>query len=128
MEAVAASLKTYRNGNNPTRERLSDTELARRLGVSKSTLSKYLTGKQFIGGEPLSRIFTELGLGLILGGKEISARDFSVETKPAHPVAEQICFVFDRPCFVEETPERLGVSIASSAVGQRLTVHVKIAS
>ena len=128
MDAVATSLRAYRDGKNPDQERLSDSELARRLGVSKSTVSKYLKGKQFIGGEPLARIFTELDLSLILGSKEISARNFAGDSQRSEPAAEQICFVFERPCFVEETPERLGVAMASTPVGRRVTVHLKIAS
>jgi transcriptional regulator with XRE-family HTH domain len=125
--AVAAALRFYRDGNNPEKANLSDSELARRLGVSKSTLSKYLSGKQFIGGEPLARVFTELGVSLRLGNKEIGARAPSEPPKSGRPL-EQICFVFDTPCFVEETPKRIGVSIAAPPGDRPLTVHLKLAS
>jgi transcriptional regulator with XRE-family HTH domain len=126
MEAVAKGLKSYRDGNNPDRRHLSDSELARRLGVSKSTLSKYLQTKQLIGGEPLARMLTDLAISLSWGDKTLVAQNSEPAGVP-QPSAEQICFVFDRPCFVEETPERVGVAMATSFQGSRVTVHLKVA-
>ena len=64
-EAVARGLKRYRDGNNPEQMRLTDAELAKRLGVSKPTLSKYLNCKQIIGGEHLVRALIQLGISVV---------------------------------------------------------------
>jgi transcriptional regulator with XRE-family HTH domain len=124
MEAIAAALKSYRN-----KEKLKDAELARRLGVSKPTLSKYLNCKQLIGGSPLSRAFTALGITITYQDKEISARDFTGSPKAQPPRAEQVSFVFDQPCLFEETPENVEVTIERKQPQQaEVVVHVKVAS
>src|SRR5713101_5450336 len=89
MEAVANALAGYRDGNNPDGKRLTDAELAERLGVSPPTFSKYLRRKMFIGGEPLTRAFIELGIVVSYREKEISARDFTSPPHPREPPAEQ---------------------------------------
>jgi hypothetical protein len=90
--------------------------------------------KELINGAALTRA---MGLGVVVKyrGKEFSAAA-SVDSGGAHPpvekaapaVAEQISFVFDQPCLVEETPATMSVMISRKPV-QRLgvTVHVKVA-
>jgi len=128
MEAVAAGLKSYRDGKNPEKSMLTDSALARRLGVSKSTLSKYLRGKQLIGGEPLRRMFTELGIAIAYKNKEISARDFNHDRAPREELREQISFVFDAPCRLDETAENVSLTIQRKAPQQSLVmVHIRVA-
>jgi transcriptional regulator with XRE-family HTH domain len=134
VEAVANALRRYRDELNPERKVLSDVELAKRLGVSKSTVSKYLQGKQLVGGEPLKRMLTDLGIAIIYKGKEISAHD---EVKgdqfqrPSEQLSQQIAFVFDGPCRLNETnetSENVTVSIHRKEPHQsRVTVQIRVA-
>jgi transcriptional regulator with XRE-family HTH domain len=126
MEAVATGLRSYRDGNNPEGTTIRDSELAARLGVSKSTLSKYLQAKQLIGGEPLQRMLTELGIAINYKTKEISAREFGPRRAPSDP--EQISFVFEAPCGLHETTENVTVSIPrKDANRSTMTVQIRIA-
>ena len=95
-EAVAAALRAYQH-----REQINDAELAARLGVSTSALSKYLNCKQLIGGEILVRAITDLGITVHYRDKDISIR--------ASP--EQVTFAFDPPCLLKETPEAVTVTV-----------------
>jgi len=128
-EAVASGLKQYRNGDNPERRTLSDTELATRLGVSKPALSNYLRGRLSIGGETLARLFVELGITITYRGKLISARDFTLQRpRTSEPVAQQISFVFDRPCLLEETVERVAITVERREPQEsQITVELKVA-
>jgi transcriptional regulator with XRE-family HTH domain len=134
VEAVANALRQYRDKLNPEGKVLTDVELARRLGVSKSTVSKYLQGKQLIGGEPLKRMLIDLGVAIIYKGKLISAHD-EVKSdqlqEPAEQITQQIAFVFDGPCRFNETNETSGkvtVSIHRKEPHQsRVTVQIKVA-
>jgi transcriptional regulator with XRE-family HTH domain len=128
MDAVAEGLRRYRDGANPENEIVTDTELASRLGVSKSTLSKYLRCKLLIGGEPLRRMFTDLGIAITYRDKEISARDFNHSPKPAEQPLEQVSFVFDSPYRLGETTENVAVTLERRQPQQsQTTVHIKIA-
>jgi transcriptional regulator with XRE-family HTH domain len=126
--AIAAGLKEYRD-----RELVKDSEVARRLGMGKSTFSKYMNGKELMGGAALTRAM-ELGVTVKYRGKEFSASVDSDGRRPpleeaTPPAAEQISFVFDQPCLLEETPATMSVMIGRKQV-QRLgvTVHVRVAS
>ena len=111
--AVAAALKGYRD-----KQKMRDAELADRIGVSTATLSNYMSCKQLIGGATLARAFTELGITVTYRGKEISVR----------AVPEQVSFLFDRPCLLEETPDRLTVMIERKQPQRaQVLVQVKVA-
>jgi transcriptional regulator with XRE-family HTH domain len=130
LEAVALALRRYRDGYNPEQSTLSDTELAKRLGVSKSTVSKYLSCKQIIGGEPLRRMLTELRIAIAYKGTEILAfynpADQSRRISEQSP--QQISFVFGGPCRLNETPENVTVSIdRKEPQSSSVTVQIKIA-
>jgi transcriptional regulator with XRE-family HTH domain len=112
-DAVAVALKGYRD-----KERMKDAELADRLGVSTSALSKYMNCKQLIGGATLARAFTELGITVTYRGKEISVRT----------VPEQVSFLFDPPCLLEETPDSVTVTIKRKQPQRaQVLVQVKVA-
>jgi hypothetical protein len=127
--AIAVGLKEYRD-----RELLNDSELASRLGMARSTLSKCIRAKELMNGAILTRAMY-LGVIVKYRGKEFSA-SASVDSGGSRPVveeavsrsAEQISFVFDQPCLLEETPATMSVMITRKPV-QRLgvTVHVKVA-
>jgi transcriptional regulator with XRE-family HTH domain len=130
MEAVAQGLRSYRDGNNPERRVLTNTEVAARLGVSKPSISKYLRAKLLIGGETLARLVVELGVMVTYRGKEISARDFAASgQKLTEQPAEQISFLFEMPCLLEETAERVAVTVArKDPKHSQVTVEVRVAS
>ena len=128
VAAVADALKNYRDGENPERNTLADAELARRLGVSKSSLSKYLQEKQIIGGEALRRMLTDLSITLNYKGQEISARVLPQlhERRLARP--EQISFIFEAPCTLEETAAGVAVTIEKKDVqSSELRVQIRLA-
>jgi hypothetical protein len=121
MEAVATALKNYRDQNE-----LNDGGLAKLLGVSTPSLSKYLRCKQFIGGPAMARAFIDLGITVTYRGKEISARAF-IGGQPTQPRPEQISFVFETPCLLEETVDRVAVTIQRKQPQQaQAIVHVKV--
>jgi transcriptional regulator with XRE-family HTH domain len=123
-EAVARGLKRYRDGNNPEQMRLTDAELAKRLGVSKPTLSKYLNCKQIIGGEHLVRALIQLGISVVYGRREIGARALQTE-KIVQQVPEQICFIFETLCLLNETDGSLAVTLdRKQPPTSQLTIHV----
>jgi len=113
LEAVSVALKRYRD-----KEKVRDAELAQRLGVSTSALSKYMNQKQLIGGATLARAFTELGITVTYRGKEISVR--------AAP--EQVSFSFDSPCLLEERSDHVMVTIKRKEPQRaQVLVQVKVA-
>jgi transcriptional regulator with XRE-family HTH domain len=106
---------------------LNDGDLAELLGVSTSSLSKYLRCKQFIGGSALARAFIDLGITVRYREKEISARAFTSE-QPAQPGAEQISFVFEPPYLLEETVDKVAVTIQRKQPQQaHVIVQIKVA-
>jgi transcriptional regulator with XRE-family HTH domain len=131
MKAVAAALRQYRDGSNPENRILSDSELAGRLGVSKASLSNYLQRKQVIGGETLRRLLVELSIRIVYDGTVISA---TVPDQPAPPTpvtapTEQISFIFEPPCVVDETAEHITVRVDRKESGRApLKLEVRIAS
>jgi transcriptional regulator with XRE-family HTH domain len=124
-EAVAIGLKGYRDGNNPQQIKLTDVELAERLGVSKSTLSKYLNRKQIIGGEHLVRALIQLGISVVYDRREIGARALQTE-ETRQQMPEQICFVFETPCLLNETEGGLAVTVdRKQPPASQLTIYVR---
>ena len=127
-EAVASSLRDYRDGRNPERRKLKDTELAERIGVSKSSLSKYLSQNLRIGGEALARIITGLGISVKYKRQQISACDLQGTAKVQQQPAEQIAFVFDAPCVFKETTDSVSLTIERKPPKQQqVTVRIRIA-
>lgn len=125
VEAIARTLKNYRDGGNPQGAMLSDTELAGRLGVSKSALSKYLHGKQIVGGHTLGRLLTDLGLTILYRDRQISAAGLTDQEPQLASPAEQISFAFDSPCRLEETATGAAVTIQKKDV-QSSGIRVQI--
>ena len=126
--AVANALRDYRDGQNPEKKTLADVEVAARLGVSKSTVSKYLHQKQLIGGEPLRRMLTVLGISIAYQDKEISARELSEPISRRDYQPDQIAFVFDTPCQLDQTDDNIAVTIErKEAQRSKLTVHITLA-
>ena len=122
MEAVATALKEYGQLND-----LNDVHLANSLGVSPPSLSKYLRRKQFIGGPALARALINLGITVRYRGMEISARA-STGQLPARPGAEQISFVFEPPYLLEETVDKVAVTIQRKQPRQaQVSVYLKVA-
>jgi transcriptional regulator with XRE-family HTH domain len=106
VEAVVTELIRYRDARH-----LKDQDLAKLLGVSKPTLSKYLNRAMQIGGPVLARAFVVLEIQLTYRGKVISVRDFPIPEASPKPIGRQISFEFDSPYLFKETDGRLAVTL-----------------
>jgi transcriptional regulator with XRE-family HTH domain len=129
MIAIASALRVYRDGLNPQSRILTDSELAHRLGVSKASITKYLQQKQVIGGEAFRRLLVELAIPVVYDGTVISARPATHEEPPSPPSPEQISFVFEGPCVIDEAADHVTVSLGRKQAGRTpLRVELKVAS
>lgn len=108
------------------RHKLSQAEFAEKLGMAPSTLSGYMNGQLTIGGDVLARACVELGLVFRYRNKEVSAKDFQGNGKPAGPVPVplQLSFSFDPP--LQSADNRMRVQKATSS-NSRLTIEIQIA-
>jgi len=123
VEAVVTELTRYRDERH-----LKDQDLAKLLGISKPTLSKYLNRSIRIGGPVLARAFVVLEIQLTYRGKVISARDFSISKASPEPTGRQISFEFDSPYLLKETDGRLAVTVERKGPGtEGILATVKIA-
>jgi transcriptional regulator with XRE-family HTH domain len=116
-DAVVRALVEYRNSRL-----LRDAQMADLLGVSKPTLSKYLSRAIQIGGAVLARAFVELKIEVNYQGKVISAKDFQSPMPVSVSAPQQMVFEFNQPCLLKETNSGLLVMIERQGSGSEILI------
>jgi transcriptional regulator with XRE-family HTH domain len=122
-DAVVRALVKYRDSR-----RLKDAQIADLLGVSKPTLSKYLSQAIQIGGAVLARAFVELNIEVNYQGKVISATDFQPPMQVPVSAPQQMVFEFNQPYLLKETNAGLVVMIErKSPISETVVATIKLA-
>jgi hypothetical protein len=113
---VAAALKKFMDGQNPSKRSFNNGEMAELLGVDPGAMSRYLNCKMVIGSEVLVRA---LMLGMVVEYWDRQIR--------AHAEKEQIRFVFEDDAMLETAGDE-GVAVIiprKEPSGEYTTIRVK---
>jgi len=77
QESIRDALSAYRSNN-----KLTNAQLAQRLGVDETTVSKFMGSKQGISVDTLLRAITELEIEIVYNGRIVAAGDLKPGVSP----------------------------------------------
>jgi hypothetical protein len=137
-EAMTNALRRYKDGQNPNGKILRNKEMAEILKVSQARISRLLKKNPLRENEKpqdLSALSMAMALragvtvrygDIELGARRTGQPDSDERLELAHPVAQQISFVFEAGFVCEKTGPGVTVRRKGPMTSPKLSVQIKV--